>query len=105
MRILILYIFISFNSFFSQKERIFIEKLLNTALLDDLNNQSSSLSIDSLYKANLKPQLNANLFANYKVISAMILRSVMVKMVVQCELFAKDIWQTKKTISLLPSPY
>jgi hypothetical protein len=39
---------------------------LNTALLDDLNNQSSSLSIDSLvYKANLKPQLNAIVFANY----------------------------------------
>jgi outer membrane protein TolC len=45
----------------------FIEKaLLNTALLDDLNNQSGSLSIDSLvYKANLKPQLNAIVFANY----------------------------------------
>jgi hypothetical protein len=39
---------------------------LNTALLYDLNNQSSSLSIDSLvYKANLKPQLNAIVFANY----------------------------------------
>jgi hypothetical protein len=38
---------------------------LNTALLYDLNNQSSSLSIDSLvYKANLK-QLNAIVFANY----------------------------------------
>jgi hypothetical protein len=38
---------------------------LNTALLYDLNNQSSSLSIDSLvYKANLS-KVNANLFANY----------------------------------------
>jgi len=70
MRILLLFIttLVSFASF-SQKREVsfFIEKaLLNTALLDDLNNQSSSLSIDSLlYKANLKPQLNANLFANY----------------------------------------
>jgi outer membrane protein TolC len=59
---------ISFASF-SQKREVsfFIEKaLLNTALLDDLNNQSGSLSIDSLvYKANLKPQLNAIVFANY----------------------------------------
>ena len=45
----------------------FIEKaLLNTALWNDLNNQSSSLTIDSLlYKANLKPQLSANLTGNY----------------------------------------
>jgi hypothetical protein len=45
----------------------FIEKaLFEYGLLDDLNNQSSSLSIDSLvYKANLKPQLNAIVFANY----------------------------------------
>jgi hypothetical protein len=42
----------------------FIESALNTALLDDLNNQSSSLSIDSLvYKANLKPM--PLVFANY----------------------------------------
>jgi hypothetical protein len=62
MRILILYIFFIFSiASFHRKERwTFIEKRLNTALLDDLNNQSSSLSIDSLvYKANLKPQLNA----------------------------------------------
>jgi outer membrane protein TolC len=70
MRIFLLFIttLISFASFSQKREvNFFIEKaLLNTALLDDLNNQSSSLSIDSLlYKANLKPQLNANLFANY----------------------------------------
>lgn len=66
--LLLITIFLSITSF-SQKRDVnfFIEKaLLNTALLDDLNNQSSSLSIDSLlYKANLKPQLNANLFVNY----------------------------------------
>ena len=70
MRILLLFIttLISIASFSQKREvNFFIEKaLLNTALLDDLNSQSSSLSIDSLlYKANLKPQLNANLFANY----------------------------------------
>lgn len=70
MRIFLLFITtLTSIASFSQKREVnfFIEKaLLNTALLDDLNNQSSSLSIDSLlYKANLKPQLNANLFANY----------------------------------------
>ena len=70
MRILILYIFLFLSiASFSQKREVnfFIEKaLLNTALLDLLNNQSGSLSIDSLvYKANLKPQLNAIVFANY----------------------------------------
>jgi outer membrane protein TolC len=70
MRTLILYIFLLLSiASFSQKREVnfFIEKaLLNAALLDDLNNQSSSLSIDSLlYKANLKPQLKAIVFANY----------------------------------------
>lgn len=70
MRILIFYLFLLFSiASFSQKREVsfFIEKaLLNTALLEGLNNQSSSLSIDSLvYKANLKPQLNAIVFANY----------------------------------------
>lgn len=54
---------------FSQQRNVdfFIEKaILNTALIEDLNNQTSSNTIDSLvYKAGLKPQLNANLFTNY----------------------------------------
>lgn len=70
MRIILLFITSLFSiASFSQKRDVdfFIEKaLLNTALLHDLNNQSSSLSIDSLlYKANLKPQLTANLSGNY----------------------------------------
>lgn len=70
MRIVLLFITTLFSiASFSQKRDVdfFIEKAyLNTALLNDLNNQSNSLSIDSLlYKANLKPQLNANLMANY----------------------------------------
>ena len=70
MRTLLLFITTLFSiASFSQKRAVdfFIEKaLLNTALLNDLNNQSSSLSIDSLlYKANLKPQLNATLIADY----------------------------------------
>lgn len=70
MRILILYILVlNAIASFAQKRDVnfFIDKaVVNTALLEDLNNQSNSLSIDSLlYKANLKPQLNANLFANY----------------------------------------
>ena len=70
MRIILLFITSLFSiASFSQKRDVdfFIEKaLLNTALLYDLNNQSSSLSIDSLlYKANLKPQLTANLSGNY----------------------------------------
>lgn len=70
MRIVILFITLFFSiSSFSQKRDVdfFIEKaLLNTALLNDLNNQSSALIIDSLlYKANLKPQLSANLMGNY----------------------------------------
>lgn len=54
---------------FSQQRSVdyFIEKaVLNSALLEDLNNQNSAISIDSLlYKASLKPQINANLFINY----------------------------------------
>lgn len=54
---------------FSQQRSVdyFIEKaVLNSALLEDLNNQNSAISIDSLlYKASLKPQINANLFTNY----------------------------------------
>jgi hypothetical protein len=83
--------------------------LLNTALLDDLNNQSSSLSIDSLvYKANLKPQLNAIVFANYApVINNFgydtISNGQNVSAVVS---FSQRIFgKTKKKISLLPSPY
>jgi hypothetical protein len=56
MRILILtFLFLSIASFFTEEVNFIEKALLNTALLDDLNNQSSSLSIDSLvYKANLK---------------------------------------------------
>jgi len=54
---------------FSQQRSVdyFIEKaVLNSALLEDLNNQNSAVSLDSLlYKASLKPQINANLFTNY----------------------------------------
>lgn len=70
MRIILLLITTLFYiASFSQKRDVdfFIKNALsNTALLYDLNNQSSSLSIDSLlYKANLKPQLNANLIGYY----------------------------------------
>jgi outer membrane protein TolC len=54
---------------FSQARNVafFMEKAVsNTALLADLNNQNSSISMDSLiYKSNLKPQINANLFTNF----------------------------------------
>lgn len=62
------FILFSIISFAQQRNvAFFIDKaILNTALIEDLNNQTSSNSIDSLvYKAALKPQLNANLFANY----------------------------------------
>jgi hypothetical protein len=78
---------------------------LNTALLDDLNNQSSSLSIDSLvYKANLKPQLNAIVFANY----APVINNFGYDTAISNgqngsagELFAKDIWQNPKKQSAI----
>jgi outer membrane protein TolC len=65
---IIIFFFIPILSFSQQRDiDFFIDKaVLNSALLEDLNNQNSALSIDSLiYKANLKPQLNANLFTNY----------------------------------------
>jgi outer membrane protein TolC len=70
MRIFKILVFIFFPLFsFSQQRNVdfFVNNaILNTALLEDLNNQNSALSIDSLvYKANLKPQLTANLFTNY----------------------------------------
>jgi hypothetical protein len=85
------------------------KRLLNTALLDDLNNQSSSLSIDSLvYKANLKPQLNA-LFANYAPVinnfgyDTAISNGQNGSAVVSFS--QRIIGKSQKTISLLPSPY
>jgi hypothetical protein len=77
------------------------------ALLDDLNNQSSSLSIDSLvYKANLKPQLNAIVFANYAPVinnfgyDTAISNGQNGSAVVS---FSQNIGKSQKTISLLPS--
>jgi hypothetical protein len=114
MRTLILYIFLLLSiASFSQKREVnfFIEKaLLNTALLDHLNNQSSSLSIDSLvYKANLKPQLNANLLANYAPVinnfgyDTAISNGQNGSAVVS---FSQRIFgKSQKKISLLPSPY
>ncbi|MFV8355789.1 TolC family protein [Flavobacterium sp. XS1P32] len=64
----IVFLLVPLLSFSQQRDvHFFIEKaVLNSALLEDLNNQTSAISIDSLvYKANLKPQLNANLFTNY----------------------------------------
>lgn len=62
---LILFSILSFSQ--ERDLKYFVDKaILNTALLEDLNNQNSSLSIDSLvYKAGIKPQITANVFTNY----------------------------------------
>ena len=63
-----LFVFFPILSFSQQRDvHFFVEKaVLNSALLEDLNNQNNAISIDSLlYRANLKLQVNANLFTNY----------------------------------------
>jgi hypothetical protein len=60
----LLFLFLSI-AFTEKRGELLSKSALNTALLDDLKT-IYSLSIDSLvYKANLKPQLNAIVFANY----------------------------------------
>jgi hypothetical protein len=109
MRILILYIFFSFSFLFTEKRGELLSKRpLNTALLDDLNNQSSSLSIDSLvYK--FKTTIKCHLFANYAPVinnfgyDTAISNGQNGSAVVS---FSQRIFgKSQKTISLLPSPY
>ena len=68
---IILFLLVATSCFSQQREvTYFMEKaVLNTALLADLNNQKSALSIDSLiYRAALKPQVALNVTTNYSPI-------------------------------------
>jgi hypothetical protein len=81
---------------------------LNTALLDDLNNQSSSLSIDSLVYIGFETTIKCHLFANYAPVinnfgyDTAISNGQNGSAVVS---FSQRIFAKAKTISLLPSPY
>lgn len=68
MKIFFIIVFFSIKSFSQEKDlRFYMEKAqTNSPLLKDLSNQIKSNVIDSLLnKANYKPQISGNLYANY----------------------------------------